>query len=150
MKKFQFSLESVLTYKQSALDAVQTEYATALAKVVQQEQMLQRAEAKYAAINAEYLEEQSLGMTIAAAISYQMGLSVAEKAIALEQKKLSAVKIEADAVHRRLVASKIETSSLDLLREKKLNSYRKDIQKQDELMIEELFGSPRTENALTL
>ena len=45
MKKFRFSLETVLDYKQQALDALQIEHGVILAQVRAQEKEIQEMEA---------------------------------------------------------------------------------------------------------
>ena len=43
MKKFQFSLDSVLSFKQQVLDSLKSEHAEILAQVHAQEDVLERA-----------------------------------------------------------------------------------------------------------
>ena len=51
MKKFQFSLDSVLSYKQQVLEGIQNEYAALTAKVRQQEERVQAVRQRYADLN---------------------------------------------------------------------------------------------------
>ena len=51
MKKFRFSLETVLDYKQQALDAIRAEHGAILARVRAQEQVIESLERE---IHAEY------------------------------------------------------------------------------------------------
>ena len=88
MKKFQFSLESVLSYKQQVLDALKGEHADILAQVRAQEGVLERAWQEYRECNEEYSQRKAEGMTITDALVYQNGLRVLERNIQRETDKL--------------------------------------------------------------
>ena len=45
MKKFRFSLETVMEYKQQVLDSLQAEHGAILAKVRRQEELIEELEA---------------------------------------------------------------------------------------------------------
>ena len=47
MKKFRFSLETVLEYKQQILDSLQAEHGAILARIRQQEEHIEALEAEY-------------------------------------------------------------------------------------------------------
>ena len=53
MKKFRFSLETVLDYKQQVLDALQAEHGAILARVQAQEQVLEDLEQQHRDLDAE-------------------------------------------------------------------------------------------------
>ena len=88
MKKFKFSLESVLSYKQQVLDALKGEHADILAQVRAQEDVLEAAWREYRDCNAEYSQRKAEGMTITDALVYQNGLRVLERNIQRETDKL--------------------------------------------------------------
>ena len=54
MKKFRFSLETVLDYKQQVLSALQAEHGAILAQVRDQEQLLEELEAGYRHMDHEF------------------------------------------------------------------------------------------------
>lgn len=141
MKKFQFSLESVLGYKQQILDAVQIELGTIIALVLQQEEVLRRAEERYTDTNAEFRERKQTGLTIADAMSYELGLRVLEQEIQTETLKLEELRQRESAKRDELIASKVDTASLEKLKEKKLDGYNKALQKSEELFIDEIVSS---------
>ena len=47
MKKFRFTLETVLEYKQQILDSLQAEHGAILARIRQQEEHIEALEAEY-------------------------------------------------------------------------------------------------------
>lgn len=149
MKQFRFSLETVLDYKQKAMDALQIEYGLIRSKVLLQEEAVARAQQHYANTNEEFRERKQFGLTVAGAISYGIGLEVIEQEIHREQERLRALQLQEADIHAKLVESKIDTSSLELLREKKLKHYQQEVQKKEEQFIDELFAFSR-ENAVSL
>jgi flagellar FliJ protein len=144
MKKFQFSLETVLDYRQQTLDALKVEHGRILAKVHRQEEVLKGAERRYASTNEEFRSKKSTGLTIAGLCSYQTGLHVLEQEIKHETEKLEALRKQEAEKRAQLVDSKINTASLELLREKKLQIYHKELQKKEEQFIDELVISTRS------
>lgn len=149
MKSFRFSLETVLDYKQKAMDALQIEYGLIRSKVLLQEEAVARAQQHYANTNEEFRKKKQHGLSVAGAISYGIGLEVIEQEILREQESLSALQLQEAEIHAKLVESKIDTSSLELLRDKKLKHYQQDVQKKEEQFIDELFAFSR-ENTVSL
>ena len=143
MKQFEFSLETVLDYKQQVLDSLQVEHGAILARVHQQEEVLAKAKGRYTATNEEFREKKKTGLTIAGMRSFEVGLSVLEQEIKREVEKLEALYLEESELHDRLVASKIDTSSLEILKEKKHAGYQREVQKQEELWIDEILSFTR-------
>ncbi len=141
MKKFQFSLNTVLAYKQQVLDALRGEHAAILAQVREQEDVVESAWAEYRAFNEEYRTLKSEGMTIGEAQFYQSGLRAQELAIQRETDKLDKLKKREEKKREEVVEAKKDTSSLEKLKEKKLDSYQKAVQKSEEVFIEEFVTS---------
>ena len=89
MKKFQFSLDTVLDYKQQVLDGIQNEYSALLLQVRRQEERLHREQQNYIELNQEFRQATSQGITVAAALNYENGLRFFEKRIAEEERLLA-------------------------------------------------------------
>ena len=136
MKKFQFSLDTVLQYKQQRLDALKAEHAAAVQRVRLQEAAVSEAEERYARLNEEYREKKAEGLLVAEAMTYETGLWVIEK-----QEKLREFQRQAEAKRAEMVGARQETASIEKLREKKLDLYQKDIQKSEERFIDDLVGA---------
>ena len=147
MKKFKFSLDIVLRYKQQVLESVQAEHAAALAEVRRQERLLEDLENRYQEYDQEYCQRKLEGLTIGDAMIYQNGLRALEREIHRETEVLQRLRKEEQRKRERVVAAKQETSSLEKLREKKLAQYRKDEQKSEEQFIEEFISSTRSRSA---
>lgn len=144
MKKFKFSLDTVLSYKEQVLDALKGEHAAILVKVREQEDYLDGLWSKYRAYNAEYSRRKIEGMTILDATIYQSGLRHMETVIQQETERLETLRKEEEAKRQEVVEAKKETSSLDKLKEKKLDLYNKSVQKAEEILIDEFVSSARS------
>ena len=105
MKRFKFSLDSVLSYKQQVLDALKGEHAAILAEVREQEERLEAVRQEYRDCNEEYRQRKAEGIAI--------------------------------------MDAKIDTSSIEKLKEKKLDLYNKAVQKSEEVLIDEFVSSAR-------
>lgn len=147
MKKFKFALDTVLSYKQQVLDALEAEHAAAMAKVHEQEGVLDAVWQEYRDCNAEYREKKAQGLSITEAMIYESSLRSGELHIQRETKKLEKLQQEAEKKREEMVEAKIDTSSLEKLKDKKLEQYRKDEQKDQELLVDEFISSTRAAGA---
>ena len=143
MKKFRFSLETVLDYKQQVLEALQTEHAAILARVRAQEAELERQETEYHTLDSEFSRRKLEGITILDAMRYEQYLRASEREIQQATQKLEELRRQEEKKRAEVVAAKQDTSSLEKLREKKLDIYNKAVQKSEEAMIEEFVSTTR-------
>ncbi len=143
MKKFQFGLDGVMRYKQQVLEGAQNEYAVLVQRVQQQEQRLQTVVERYRAYNQEFRQAEAEGITIAQAMGYESGLRALEREQKQEEKRLKQMQAQAEQGRQRLVAARQDTNSLEKLKEKKSEVYRKEAQKQEEEFIDELVSNTR-------
>ena len=143
MKKFRFSLDTVLAYKKQALDAAKAEHGAALAQVREQEEAVEAAWQSYRQCDGEYRQRKAEGITITDAMVYQNGLRVLGLDIQRETEKLEALRRKEEKKRQEVVDAKIDTSSIEKLREHKLEDYRKAEQKAEEVLIDEFVSSAR-------
>lgn len=143
MKKFKFSLDTVLAYKQQILDAILNEHAAILAQVQTQEKVLETAWKSYQDYNEEYRQRKETGLSITDAVGYQNGLRVLEEDIRRETERLEVLRQQEEEKREQVVEAKKETSSLEKLREKKLELYQKAVQKNEENLIDEFVSAAR-------
>ena len=141
MKKFQFSLDSVLSYKQQVLDALKGEHAEILAQVRAQEDVLEAVWQEYRDCNEEYSQRKAQGMTITDALVYQNGLRVLERNIQRETDKLEELRKKEEKKRQEVVDAKIDTSSIEKLKEHKLEDYNKAVRKDEEKLLDEFVSS---------
>lgn len=143
MKQFKFSLDTVLAYKQQVLDSVKAEFAAAAARTAAQEKYLESMWKQYRDCDGEFRQRKSEGMTITEATLYESGLRALELRIQRETAKLEQLREEEEKKREAMVDAKIDTSSLEKLKEKKLELYQKAMQKADELLVDEFVSAAR-------
>ena len=147
MKKFHFSLETVLDYKQQILASLQTEHGAILAQVREQEQLIEELEAEYQQMDGEFAQRKLEGIAILDAMKYEQYLRAMERQIQLALEDLAQLKKKEEAKRAEVVTAKQDTSSIEKLREKKLDHYKKAMQKNEEAMIDELVSTKRVMEA---
>ena len=143
MKKFRFSLETVLDYKQQVLETLQAEHGAILARVREQEKLIEELEAAYRALSHEFNRRKEEGLTVLDAVRYEQYLRSSERQIEEAYKHLRELEQQAEKKRNEVVEAKKETSSIEKLREKKLEGYNKAVQKSEEAMIDELVSTKR-------
>ena len=143
MKKFKFSLDSVLSYKQQILDALQGEHAALLAEVREQEDLLERCWQTYRDYNEEYREKSRIGVQLTEALIYQTNLRAMEREIQQETLVLEEKRKKEEEKRAEVVEAKKESTSIEKLKEKKLRAYQKAEAKSEELFIEDFVNMAR-------
>ena len=147
MKKFKFALDTVLSYKQQVLEALQGEHALALAAVRGQEELLEELWQEYRDYNAEYRRRAEEGLPLTEALMYQNGLRAAEREIQQETAHLEELRAEEEKKREAVVEAKKDTSSIEKLKEKKLDAYHRAEAKSEEAFIEEFVSTVRVNAA---
>ncbi|MCI8909083.1 MAG: flagellar export protein FliJ [Oscillibacter sp.] len=143
MKKFKFGLDTVLSYKQQVLDALQGEHAAILARVHRQETLVEECWQRYRAYNEDYRDRAREGLAITEAMICEAGLRAMEREIQQETAKLQALREAAEKKREEVVEARKETSSIEKLREKKRADYNKALAKSEEQAIEEFVSMTR-------
>lgn len=143
MKKFSFSLETVLSYKEQVLNSLKNEHAQILLEVRKKEKQIEDMVAKYDDLVAEFNENKLVGMTIEHLRMYEAYLDGLFGNIKEEKKKLEKLYVKENEKKQQVIHQKQDTISIEKLKEKKLNQYRKEEQKQEELFINEFVSHAR-------
>ncbi len=141
MKKFSFSLQNVLDFKNQYLDSAKNEYSSAMADVTKQQEVIMRLEDMYARTNDEYNEKKSEGLGISDMLRYDSYLKRITAEIENEIIKLHELEEILEEKFNIMVKAKQEVASLDKLREKRYDAYNYEVQKQEELLIEEFVSN---------
>ena len=110
MKKFQFSLSTVLGYKQQVQEGLQNEHAQLLHRVREAEQRLEELEEAYRSCNRELREAEAKGTTVAEVLKYQSALRYWEQQIHDARAHLVQCRRAAEAKRAELVVARQETS----------------------------------------
>ena len=147
MKKFRFSLETVLEYKEQVLDALQKEHGIIMAQVKEQEEYLEGLEMDYRDMDAEFCQRKIEGMAILDAMRYEQYLRAMERQIEEAYQVLQDLRKQEEAKRQEVVEAKKDTSSIEKLKEKKLEAYNKAVQKSEEKLIDEFVTTKRVMEA---
>ncbi len=143
MKKFKFSLDTVLSYKDQVLDSLKIEHGVILAEIRMQEEVLEDVWRRYRDYNEEFRDQKLIGISALDALMYESGLRAQELEIKRETEKLEALRDREEKKRNEVVEAKKETASLEKLRERKLDTYNKGVQKSEEQRIEEFVSTQR-------
>lgn len=141
MKKFNFPLDTVLNYKDQALDNLKSEHARILAKVTEQEKKIEALKGQRLAACARYEEEVLKGTTISAMREYEGYITFMQTRIMAEQGILKKLKLKEEQKRSEVVEARKEKVSIEKLKEKKLMQYNKEVQRSEELFIEEFVSN---------
>lgn len=141
MKKFVFTLDKVLDYKEQVENSLRSEYAQKMERVKKQEQYIDRLNAEFAGCRNEFEGRKKQGCTVNLMVSYDGYLNSLRKKIELEKQQLSELKADAEKKREEMVAAKVETSSFEKLKEKKQIEYEKEAVKKEEQFIEEFVSN---------
>lgn len=143
MKKFRFSMETVLHYREQMLDALRAEHAATITRVREQEREVEALNQKFDEINAEYRQKKMEGMTIADAVIFDGVLRVQENEIQKALRVLEECRRAEEVKRSEVIAARTDKATVEKLREKKLDSYRKAMEKREEQFIDEFVSTTR-------
>ena len=143
MKKFRFSLETVLDYKQQALDSLRAEHGAILTQVREQERVVDGLEQEHLQVDEEFSRRKLEGLSVLDALNYEQYLRALEREIMEERRKLELLRRKEEAKRNQVVEARKETATIEKLKEHKLEDYRKAEQKEEEQRIEEFVSTTR-------
>ena len=148
MKKFRFSLETVLDYKQQALDAIRAEHGAILARVRAQEQVIEDLEAEHRQADADFTRRKLEGINVLDALNFEAYLRSLERKLQEECRRLEKLRKREEEKRSQVVEARKETATIEKLKEHKLEDYRKAEQKDEEQRIEEFVSTTRAMAAM--
>ena len=143
MKKFFFSLDVVLNYKEQALENVKAEHARILGKVRECERQIEQLEQEHDDWVIEFEERKRQGITISRIKAYEHSLEWIQQSIKEKYDALERLKVIEEAKRQEVVEAKKETASINMLKDKKREEYNKQDSKEQELLIEEFVSNQR-------
>lgn len=147
MKKFSFALDSVLDYKNQALESIMGEHAQILAEVSAKEKEIDELNKSYKQYSLMYNEKRFNGITPAESGVYTEYLRKLEAIIKHELEKLRELNIKEEKKRRQVIEAKTESSSIEKLKDRRLEEYNKAVAKSEELFIEEFVSNNRVVNS---
>lgn len=137
MKKFQYSLETVLTYKQQVLDNEKTEHAAILNRVRQKNEEIRLLKRELMGFQKGFDESKFLGAPIEDFRLYDMCINLVEDQITVQKEQLAVLKQKEEKKKQEVIAAKVDTSKFEKLKDRRMVEYRKAEAKEEETFIEE-------------
>ena len=135
MKKFTFSLEKVLSYKTQIEESLRNEHAVTIRNVRNKEEEIEIL----GNMRNEYMNDydrQKEGVCSPQSLQmYNVYFAGIEDRISQENFRLTALREEERICREKVLEAKKERASLEMLKEKKTEEYRKALQKEEELLI---------------
>ncbi len=145
MKKFQFSLDKVLDYKEQVVQNLKTEHREILHRIDLQQQRLDQYETDYKEA-ADKLEAQKAdGCDISTLHLYEGFFRNQAANIKRTQQIIAELRVKEQEKLQEVLIAKTEKSSIDKMKEKRQEEYNHEVQKAEEAFIEE-FVSNTTAN----
>lgn len=143
MKKFVFSLESVLRYKHQLLGVLKNEMARLEADLHQTENNISKIEDEFADMNGSLLSELKTGLTAQNFAAYKSYLHYLNK----QEEKLNSDKLsilqKISSKKQEIISMNSDISGLERLKDKHWDEYLRQNRKEQELLIEEFVGRKR-------
>lgn len=137
MKKFKYSLENVLHYKEQVLDNIKAEHGTLMAEVRKKEEEIHNLEETLFSCQNKMDEMKTQNACINSICIYGRYLGELEEQIRKQQEQLQLLLQQAEKKKEQMVAAKIDTSRYEKLKDRRKQEYEKTAKKVQELFIEE-------------
>ena len=132
MKRFKYSLENVLHYKEQILDSIKAEHGTLLAQIRKKEAEIQELENKLVSAQNKMDDLKKQDVQIKDICLYGMYISEMEDQIRKKQEQLKLLQQQEE---KKKV--QIDTSRYEKLKDRRQSEYEKAAKKAQELFIEE-------------
>lgn len=145
MKKFFFSLNTVLNYKEQVLESLRNEHLKVLVQIRKCEDAIEQLEQQYNSYVDQAEKEKKSGISVSELKIYEGYLESLGVRILKEREHLEALRKAEEEKRAQVVHAKQESASIHKLKEKKHQEYNKQEQKEQELFIEEFVS---TRNAM--
>ena len=140
MKKFKFSLETVLNYKEQNENNLRAEHAAALQQVIRQEEVIEELRQKARQTREEINEKRSGGFNVLQMQTFERYLNYLKGEIKKELRTLDILRRKEEERRAALNEARTESKCIGKLKEKRLSEYKKLEAKQEELNIEEFIS----------
>lgn len=141
VKKFAFTLQKLLEYKNQVLDDEKGKLKALRQKRDEIESRIAEYEREFAETDRQLKEEQRTGMKAPRLLLYDYQLESIRRQIKQLREELALAEVEVEKQIQVVVAASQEVSGLDKLEEKQLEQYQKEVAKENELVISEFVSS---------
>ncbi len=147
MKKFQFSLDKVLTYKEQIEENLKVELADIIQKVSSEELKLEKLENEHKSYSLEFEEEKAKGCTILKLNFYEGYLVTLTYKIKQQIAIIAKLKIKEEEKRQEVIQAQKDTKTILKLKDKKIDEHNKEKMKIEETFIEEFVATSKFMNS---
>lgn len=137
MKRFRYSLDSVLNYKTQVLDNLTAEHAVILGNVNRKMGEIDELKMTLTGYHDNFNQAKYTGVSIYDYRLFDMCIERIEGRIDEEQQKLHQLQIKEEEKKSQVVVAKVDTSRFEKLKGKRLGEYRNAERKEEEAFAEE-------------
>lgn len=145
MKRFQFQLQSVLDFKQKALEDLMVELDQALSRMMAQEYKRDQAQERLTEYDLSFAEKRAEGFTNIDALEYETGQQVLLRRLRQEQQLLEQRERELEAKREQVIDARQETRAIEKLKELRRSEYDAAALKEEEKMLDDLTAARRAQ-----
>lgn len=139
MKSFSFSLSSVLKYKNQVLNNLVIEYGEIANQVNKKREEISKIDEHLKSVDTNFKHKKSDYFYPQEAIAYENYLDSVNSKKENEIQKLKYLKNKEENKKNEVIEAKLESSSIDKLKERRFKEYQYGVDKSTEQMIEEFI-----------
>ncbi|HHZ01805.1 MAG TPA: hypothetical protein GX396_02535 [Tissierellia bacterium] len=144
MKKFNFSLQKVLEIKEQLLENLKIELSNLNTEYKNIELAIKKLQGKFYEVEKEYTEKTFKSISPGEISYYKLLMNSILKQIEDNEEKRKIILKKIAAKRQEIINMNMEISSLEKLREKELEKYKKEYMKKEEIFIEEFVSNKNT------
>ncbi len=148
MKQFQFSLDKVLTYKEQIEENLRNEQAELLHRIASEESRLQDLHQEYSDYAEDLQSKKEEGCTVPTMQMYEAYMVNLDFKIRRSKQVIENLRKREEEKRQEVIQAKVERSSIDKIKEKRLNEYGVEVRKAEEQFIEEFVSNVNTRTAV--
>ncbi len=140
MKKFSFPLERVLNYKEQVENNLKSEHAQIMKNIVDREHEKEALEEQFCVV-AEKREQDTKSCRASSFLLYDMYFQGILTQVEKKEHELDGLRRKEERKRQEVVHARMETASIEKLKEKKHQEYDREAQKVQERQVEEFVSN---------
>lgn len=141
MKIFEFPLDKVLNYKEQIENNLKSEHAQIIKSIADKEKEKQELEGIYAQKARQREQQMTGGLNAASLQMYDRYFQRIMTEVEEKQDVIERLRTREESKRKEVIHARMETASIEKLKEKKLQEYEQAVQKSEEQMIEEFVSN---------
>lgn len=141
MKKFNFSLQKVLEIKEQLLDNFKIELGGLNNDLKNINDAVDNLKCQFRDINHEFVNKSRISISVGEMTYYKLLMESIFKQIEVKEEEKYDIIKKIEAKRQEIVNMNKEITSLEKLRDKELEKHNKDVEKSEEIFIEEFVSN---------